>query len=723
MAYDPPSPPSGPIDPSRIGRLTTPLSGEALERRRRLAAFDDALADYDRSFPGAGDPPPPPPPGPDAPQTARPRKPLRWWLRWVMRGFGIFIILLVIAIAWLAFTAPLSKSLEPPAPPSITLLSAEGTPIAERGANIGKPVDATKLPAHVSEAFMAIEDRRFRTHWGIDPRGIVRAMWTNTQAGGVRQGASTITQQLAKNAFLDSDRTAARKLREVLIAFWLEAWLTKDEILSRYLSNAYFGDNAYGLDAAARHYFSRAPKDLTVGQAAMLAGLVKAPSRLAPTGNLKGARARQAVVVGAMEDAGYLTPSEARRVKPAVLRVTGNSTLPSGTYFADWVLPQARDRAGGIGADRKVATTLEVRMQRAAERAVRNAGLRQTQVAIVAMRPDGRVIAMVGGKDYRSSPFNRAVQARRQPGSTFKLFVYLAAMRSGLAPQSQVLDEPVTIGEWSPKNSDGRYLGTITLERAFQRSSNVAAARLTKEVGVRNVIRAARDLGISTPIANEASIALGTSTVSLLELTSAYAAIAAGEAPVIPRGLAEKDEPTWLDRLRSTRKTLSRDELEGMRTLLAASIRQGTGIAANLPVAAFGKTGTTQDNRDALFVGYAGGIVAGVWLGNDDNSTNPGLAGGGLPARIWRDFMRQALNLRDPVPVAEPEPEPIDNAIDAVQDMLGNPFDAPPTIEGPGFDVSVDGDGQVRFAPNDRRRREEEPVPQEDRRPPDEEEQ
>ncbi len=719
MAYDPPSPPSGPIDPSRIGRLSTPLTGDALERRRRLAAFDEALADYDRSFPGAGDPPPPP----SAPVPPEKKRPLRWWLRWIMRGFGVFILLLILAIGWLALTAPLSKSLEPPAPPSITLLSAEGTPIAERGANIGKPVDAAKLPAHVTEAFMAIEDRRFRTHWGIDPRGIARAMWTNTAAGGVRQGASTITQQLAKNAFLDSDRTAARKIREVLIAFWLEAWLTKDEIMSRYLSNAYFGDNAYGLDAAARHYFSRAPRDLTVGQSAMLAGLVKAPSRLAPTGNLKGARARQAVVVGAMEAAGYLTPAEANRVKPAVLRVTDNSTLPSGTYFADWVLPQARDRAGGIGADRKVTTTLEIRMQRAAERAVRNAGLRQTQVAIVAMRPDGRVIAMVGGKNYGTSPFNRAVQARRQPGSTFKLFVYLAAMRSGLTPDSEVLDEPVTIGEWKPRNSDGRYLGTISLERAFQRSSNVAAARLTKEVGVKNVIRAARDLGISTPIANEASIALGTSTVSLLELTSAYAAIAAGEAPVIPRGLAETDEPTWLDRLRSTRRTLSRQELEGMRTLLAASIRQGTGIAANLPVDAFGKTGTTQDNRDALFVGYAGGIVAGVWLGNDDNTPNPGLAGGGLPARIWRDFMRQALNLRDPVPVAAPEPEPIDNAIDAVQDVLGIPDEGPVTVEGPGFDVSLDRDGQVRFDPRDRRRREDEPLPPEDRRAPEEDEQ
>lgn len=726
MRHDPPYPPEGPIDPLRIGRLSTPLRGEALERRRQLDRFDTALDEYDRSLPGGGGGD-----GGDGGQhgggggaPAKPPRARRPWLRWIMRAIAAGIIVLVLIIGWLVVTAPLSKSLEPPAPPSITLLSAEGTPIAERGANIGKPVDAAKLPDHVTGAFLAIEDRRFRTHWGVDPRGIARAMWANTASGGVRQGGSTITQQLAKNAFLDSDRTAARKFRELLIAFWLETWLSKDEILSRYLSNAYFGDNAYGLDAAAHHYFSRAPKDLTVGQAALLAGLVKAPSRLAPTSNLKGARARQKVVVGAMEDAGYLTAREADRVRPAVLRVTDGSQLPSGTYFADWVLPQARDRAGGIGNQRTVTTTLETRMQRAAERAVRNAGLRQTQVAVVSMRPDGRVIAMVGGKSYSASPFNRATQARRQPGSTFKLFVYLAALRSGLDPESQVLDEPVTIGEWQPRNSDGRYLGTITLTRAFQRSSNVAAARLTKEVGVRNVIKAARDLGISTPIADEASIALGTSTVSLIELTAAYAAIAAGETPVVPRGLAVQDEPSWLDRLRSTRRSLSRHEREGMRTLLAASIRAGTGTAANLPVEAFGKTGTTQDNRDALFIGYAGGIVTGVWLGNDDNTPNPGLAGGGLPARIWRDYMRNALDLRAPEPVAPP-PEPIDNAIDAVGDALGIAAGDPVTIGGPGFDVSLDRNGEVRFAPNERGQPEDRDGPPaiDERRPRDEDEQ
>ena len=339
----------------------------------------------------------------------------------------------------------------------------------------------------------------------------------------MREGGSTITQQLAKNAFLELDRTAGRKFQEVLIAYWLEAWLTKDEILSRYLSNVYFGDNVYGVDAAAHHYFSRSAERLTIGQAAMLAGLVKAPSRLAPTGNLAGARARQKLVVAAMVDAGYLSRADAADVGPARLKVERSRDIPNGTYFADWVLPAARDSAGEIVSEQTVTTTLEMPIQRAAERAVRRAGLRKAQVAVVAMRPDGRVVAMVGGKSYKDSPFNRAVQARRQPGSAFKLFVYLAALRSGLTPDSEVDDAPVTIGEWSPKNSDGRYLGPITLEQAFARSSNVAAARLTQAVGVRNVIRAARDLGLSTPIANEASIALGTSTVSLLELTAAYA--------------------------------------------------------------------------------------------------------------------------------------------------------------------------------------------------------
>lgn len=645
-------------------------------------------------------------------------------MRWVARGVAALIVLLIVAIAWLAITAPLSKSLEPPVPPSITLLSAEGDPIARHGAIIGEPVDATKLPAHVTGAFLAIEDRRFRSHLGVDPRGILRAFVNNVFTSRSSQGGSTITQQLAKNAFLSSDRTVARKLREVMIAFWLEAWLTKDEILSRYLSNVYFGDNVYGLDAAAQHYFSRDAEDLTTGQAAMMAGLVKAPSRLAPTGNLDGARKRQAVVVGAMADAGYLTDAEARAVSPARLKVRKARRLPTGGYFADWVLPQARDQAGAIGADQQVQTTLESRLQRAAERAVRSAGLREAQVAIVSMRPDGRIVAMVGGKDYARSPFNRATQARRQPGSTFKLFVYLAALRSGMSPDDTVEDSPVTIADWSPKNSDGRYLGEISLARAFARSSNVAAARLTQAVGPRAVIKAARDLGISTPIPNEASIALGTASVSLLELTAAYAAVAAGEMPIQPRGLAKPPEGSWLERLGLETRRMPAGQLAGLRTLLAGSIREGTGRQANLSVEAFGKTGTTQDNRDALFVGYADGIVTGVWVGNDDNTPNAGLSGGGVPARIWRDYMMRATGAgpaNRPEPVIEDVIEGADEVGNLI-DAFGNGVEALPGVverQLDGLGVRVGPDGAIELDSRDlrrerRRREDEEPAEYED---------
>ncbi|HVF95476.1 MAG TPA: transglycosylase domain-containing protein [Sphingomonas sp.] len=653
-------------------------------------------------------------PEPDAPP---PRRVAVW--RWIVRGAAAGIVLLVIAIAWLAITAPLSKSLEPPTPPSITLTADDGTPIARRGAVIGAPVDAATLPNHVTQAFLAIEDRRFYSHWGIDPRGIARAAVQNFGAGGVRQGGSTITQQLAKNAFLDSDRTAARKIREVLIAFWLEAWLSKDQILSRYLSNVYFGDNVYGLRAAAKHYFGRTPANLNIGQAAMLAGLVKAPSRLAPTGNLAGARKRQRLVVSTMVAAGFLSKREGAAVQPQRVLPASPTQLPSGTYFADWVLPAARDQAGEIKTEATVETTLDRRLQRAAERSVSGAGLREAQAALVAMRPDGRVVAMVGGRDYRKSAFNRATQARRQPGSTFKLFVYLAAMRAGMTPSSTVEDTPIDIAGWKPKNDDGRYLGEISLARAFARSSNVAAARLTQQLGVRNVIKAARDLGISTPIPDEATIGLGTAEVSLLELTAAYAAISAGRYPIPPRGVEKPAEDKgWLQSLTGGSREMPDEIRENMLSLLNSSIR-GTGREAVLSVKAYGKTGTSQDGRDAWFIGFAGDLVVGVWVGNDDNTPNPGLHGGTIPARIWRSFMQAGLGLAAPVqPVFVEEVDP-DAALDnAVEDGM---LPGEGTLRGLGVEMSVDRDGgfSVRPAPDD------EPPPERDDRrveePPDEE--
>ena len=599
--------------------------------------------------------------------------PRRRWRRWKRIGLT-FLALFALLFGWLAITAPLSKSLQPIAAPSLTLLSAEGHPIARRGAVTADPVVVSELPDHVPAAFVSIEDRRFYNHSGIDPWGILRAAWRNFRAGQVVEGGSTITQQLAKLAFLSSDQTAARKLQEVLIAFWLEAWLSKDDILGRYMSSAYFGDNVYGLRAAANHYFSREPEELTVSQAAMLAGLLKAPSRLDPTDNLKGARERAELVVGAMVRDGVLTEEEADELKPAKLKVRKVEEIPTGTYFADWAFPEARAWFEENGGDQTIETTLSSELQRKAWAAIRRAGLGDRQVALVAMRPDGQVVAMIGGRSYDKSSFNRATQARRQPGSTFKLFVYLAALRAGMTPESMIADEPVTIGEWSPENSDETYRGLISLREAFAVSSNVAAVRLQERVGREAVIKAARDLGITSALTSEPSLALGTSGISLLEMTAAYAAVAANRYPVKPRGLPDAQEG-WLDRVWSSRRRFASDTSQMLHELLAAAASGGTGRAAALSIPTFGKTGTTQDSRDAIFIGFAGDLVTGVWIGNDDNSSLGSVAGGGLPARIWRDFMTAALGIepahRTPVPRVVAPPPPMEDGISITSDIGG----------------------------------------------------
>src|SRR4029078_11377986 len=337
--------------------------------------------------------------------------------------------LILVTLVWLVITAPLSRALEPLQDPALLLISGDAHPLPRRGAIKEAPVDVTKLNAVTPAAFVAIEDRRFYRHWGIDPRGIARALIADMRGGGVRQGGSTITQQLAKTSFLSGDRTIKRKAQEVIIAFWLEAWLTKQQILSRYLSSVYFGDGVYGLRAAAHHYFNRDPENLNLAQSAMLAGMVQAPSRLAPTHNLAGAQARSRLVLKAMADTGAIGKGRAASVHSArpVLR---SSSVPTGSYFADWVSPYAQQAQDPDFGEIKVDTTLDWTLQRIAERAVSRtpAG---AQAALVAMRPDGRVVAMVGGRSYRQSPFNRVTQARRQPGSAVKLFVYLSALASG----------------------------------------------------------------------------------------------------------------------------------------------------------------------------------------------------------------------------------------------------------------------------------------------------
>jgi len=587
----------------------------------------------------------------------------KWW--WAKRLSLSVLVTFILLVGWLAITAPLGKSLEPIAPPQLTLLAADGTPIARKGAMMGEPVEVAELPGHVIEPFLAIEDRRFYSHWGIDPRGIARAAWTGYGGG------STITQQLAKFTFLTPERSLTRKAREMLIAFWLEAWLTKDEILERYLSNAYFGDNVYGLRAASLHFFHRKPENLLPQQAAMLAGLVQAPSRYNPARHFERAEQRRQVVVGAMVAAGYLTQAQADAMPRPVLDIRTSREVPTGTYFADWALPEARKRAETGYASLTIATTLDARLQQLASRAVASAPLGEAQVALVAMRPTGEVVAMIGGKDYASSPFNRATQAKRQPGSTFKLFVYLAALREGLEPEDRIDNSAIEQGSYRPKNAKENYSDSLSLEEAFARSSNVAAVRLWQRVGDEAVIDTARDLGIESPLAEgDPSLALGTSTLTLLELTAAYAGVAANRFPVEPHAF-QQEEPGWFDWLWDSKGAFSRATHSEMESMLRRAINQGTGRAATLPTPNYGKTGTSQNNRDALFVGYAGEgedrLVVGVWIGNDDNSPLDGISGGGLPARIWRDFMRRAQGLDDrrappPIPRADPSGpvEPLD---------------------------------------------------------------
>lgn len=615
----------------------------------------------------------------------------KWW--WFSRGLATFLFLFILLIAWLAITAPLSKSLQPIAPPQITLLTSDGQPIARNGAVVEEPVKIAELPDHVVDAFLAIEDRRFYSHWGVDPRGLARAAWSNATGSGMTQGGSTITQQLAKLTFLTPERSLTRKAREMLIAFWMEARLSKDEILERYLSNVYFGDNVYGLRAASLHYYYRKPENLKPEQAIMLAGLVQAPSRLAPTRNPDLAAKRAKLVKAAMVNGGFLTQAEADKLSNPVLDVRANNTVPTGTYFADWAMPRARALSEMSYSKLTITTTLESRLQSIANRVVDRAPLGNAQVALVAMRPDGEVVAMIGGRDYKQSAFNRVTQAKRQPGSTFKLFVWLAALRADIRPDDMVDDSAITKGGYLPKNAGEKYRGEITLKEAFAKSSNVAAVRLFGQVGDKAVIKEARNLGVTSKMAeDDPSLALGTSTMTLMELTAAYAGVANNSWPIKPYAF-KKGEQTWTEWLFDWPGHYGNSTHERMEDMLRAAVNEGTGRNARLSIPNYGKTGTSQNNRDALFVGYAGDLVVGVWVGNDDNSPLKGVSGGGVPARIWRDFMSQAVSGASPTitskPTSKPDPDgpikPLD--VPDIEDLQDVPIDL--------------GDSEIRINGND----------------------
>jgi penicillin-binding protein 1A len=569
--------------------------------------------------------------------------------------FALWLLIAGIgAIAWVGAHLPPIQSLEvPKRPPSIEILGADGHVLATRGDMGGAAVPLKELPAYLPQAFIAIEDRRFYSHHGVDPFGIVRALAANVLHRGVSQGGSTLTQQLAKNLFLTQERTVARKVQELVLALWLEHRFTKAQILELYLNRVYFGAGAYGVEAAAQRYFGKSARKVTLGEAAMLAGLVKSPSRLAPTHNPDGAQRRGQVVLAAMADLGVISEHAATAALADSPRIVRQVTEGSGNYVADWVMDVLNDLVGRVEQDIVVETTIDSSLQATAEKALAEELAQKgerysvSQGAVVAMTPDGAVQALVGGRNYAESQFNRAVAAKRQPGSAFKPFVYLAALERGLTPNTVRDDRPIDLKGWRPENYHREYLGPVTLTRALSQSLNTVSVRLTLEVGPRTVVRTAHRLGIASKLDPNTSIALGTSDVSLMELVAAYAPFANGGMAVTPHVVERVRSPDGKILYRSNPPELGRVVEERHVAMMNAMMREtlisGTARTADLPGwQAAGKTGTSQDFRDAWFIGYTTHLVTGVWLGNDDNSPTHRTTGGGPPVEIWSRFMKAA---------------------------------------------------------------------------------
>jgi penicillin-binding protein 1A len=583
----------------------------------------------------------------------------RFRLRHAFAIMGLGALTLMGYLAYCLFTLPINGGLQVEAAQSALVLEADtGEAFATRGAFRGDKLTAADLPPHLAQAIVAIEDRRFYQHGGVDLRGLARAMFRNAQAGGTREGGSTITQQLARLMFLSQERTLKRKVQEAMLALWLESQLSKDEILVRYLNTAFFGAGAYGVDAAAKRYFGKRAKELSLGEAAMLAGLVRAPTQLAPTRNLGGAKERADTVLQAMADTGAITPQQAdqARAQPVNLR-TPPETPPGANYFVDMVANDVRRLLGPSPGDLTLRTTINLELQRLAEgvveRRLEAEGRKKNvlQAALLAMRPDGAILALVGGRDYEANQFNRVTQAKRQPGSLFKLFVYLAAFQRGYTPQSVLVDRPTQIGDWEPQNHGGRFRGAVNLRTAFAQSINTIAAQLADEVSIPAVIDTAKRMGVQSDLPAVPSLALGSVEVTMMEMTRAFAAVAAGVQSVEPyavRAIKGSGQQALYTRPGAGPEAAGRlGEARAMMTdLLQAVVNEGTGKAARLPnVAVGGKTGTTQESRDAWFIGLTPDLVVGVWVGNDDNEPMNNVVGGDLPAAIWRDFVGRALPL------------------------------------------------------------------------------
>ena len=637
------------------------------------------------------------------------RTPLQKVVYWgaVVAVWGLIFLVTILAVfAWdLPDTSKLNDVTRQP---SISYLDRSGALLAVRGSQYAPPVDLDKLPKYVPDAFVAIEDQHFYWHPGFNPWGIIRSFGYNLTHDGPQRGGSTITQQLARNLFLSADQNMRRKVQELILALWLEAKFTKEEILALYLNRVYFGAGAYGIEAAAQRYFNKTADKLTLGETALLAGLVKGPSRYSPVSDADRAARRATVVLNTMENTGKISEAEKQAAFAEPVRVSKVLANQNAQYFVDWVDSKVRSLVGEPTEDLVVETTIDLPIQMAAENAIRQVRSRDAkswaarQTALVALDGDGRVRAYVGGADYGASQFDRASNAQRQAGSSFKPFVYLTAMEQGRTPDVMVVDEPVRINGWEPKNYTGRYLGTISMQTALAQSINTVAARLASEVGTGNVAATARRLGISGPIQTDPSMALGAVEVTPVQMAQAYAPFANGGFSARAYGIERirtSDGRVLYDasvRRPVKNRVINTPALQYMNQMMRQVVTSGTGTRARVSgYDIAGKTGTTSDYRDAWFVGYTGGFVAAVWVGKDDNSAMKGVTGGGAPAEVWRTFMAATLprlkvqaipgGAAPPPQNVEPAPsnDPIGDLLSGGMAPIPNPAPAPAPAPAP----------------------------------------
>ncbi|MBC8037084.1 MAG: penicillin-binding protein 1A [Rhizobiales bacterium] len=596
--------------------------------------------------------------------------------------------------------------------PGIMVLAADGTLLAEQGSFYGDDVSIGELPDYVPNAVIAIEDRRFYSHFGIDPLGLLRAAYANIRAGRVVQGGSTVTQQLAKNLFLTPKRTVERKLQEVVLAIWLEARFSKEEILQLYLNRVYYGAGATGIEKAAQTYYRKSARDLTIGEAATLAGLLKAPSSYNPLHHPDAAAERASLVINSMVATGAITEREALVAISSPAATTASDYVPAKQYIVDWAIEQLPDLVKKYSESIVIETTIDPKLQRLAEKALRKrlneegSKLGVSQGALVIMDTNGAIRAMVGGKSYKRSQFNRVTKAMRQPGSAFKPFVYLAAVEQGYESRSVEVDEPIRIGDWEPENYKQKYLGEVTLKKAMALSLNAIAIKLASHVGPERVVAVAHRLGITSPLGSDTSIALGTSEVTLLELTSAFVPFANGGRPVTPftiRRIAMRDGEVLYERSGGGfGNAINFYDLGQMNEMLRAVVTGGTARRAQFgDFEIAGKTGTSQDYRDAWFIGYTTHLVGGVWVGNDDNSPTQKVTGGSIPTAVWRDVMEFAHG--DLAPERLPGDSSgfprdgieMSDSGDGLFDNLGSLFSGSEEVEDSGGAQRPSGDGTI----------------------------